>query len=251
LRALRNLVSQFQGAEPLSSVRQVGVKVDSLGAQPKVFEGDATHPPLYYRDMFTFLPFQVTPTRFAFPSYVMSYDTTKPPPLMPFRVTIDNVRGTGATVSLYDPMTGTTVPVEGLERGPNSVTLTMTAMDYPRVIVVDEAPGGGPPAITPAAPAPLGPVAAPPAPTAPIAPIAPTPPAAPTAPPAAPAPPPPPPALPPPPLAWVPLPSPPPPPAATVTCTRARRGRLVCRRVKARARRVVLRARRSRVARRR
>ncbi|MEA3216290.1 MAG: hypothetical protein QOJ19_2446 [Acidimicrobiia bacterium] len=146
LQALRNLVTPFAGAVPVAQTRPLTMKVWSTGDQPKVFDGDGNHPPLYYRDAFALLPFQVTESRFVVAAYVMGYDATQPPPPIDFQVRLANVQGERAAVSLYDPLTGAEAPMQLVARDRDSVTLKMTASDYPRLIVVDES--GPPTAIT-------------------------------------------------------------------------------------------------------
>jgi hypothetical protein len=138
LQAVRNVVRQFAGAQPLGRVRQLDVEVTSLGNQYKVFDGDASHPPLYYREMLTFLPYQVNPHKFVCAVYVMSYDITNPPPPMRFRLKVKNVNGSSARVSFYDPITNAMQPVEETSRDGNQITVTIPAVEYPRLLIIQE-----------------------------------------------------------------------------------------------------------------
>lgn len=138
LRALKNLVGQFEGAEALSQLRQLDVSVTALGEQHKAFQGDSWHPPLHYREMFTFLPFQVRPRRFVVATYVMSYDATSLSPPMRFRLEIKGVDGRKATCRYYDPIQDRHLQCTESARGKASITLTVEQVDYPRLIVIDE-----------------------------------------------------------------------------------------------------------------
>jgi len=138
LQAIKNVVGQFAGAQPLGQVRQIDVDVTSIGGQPKVFEGDITHPPLYYREMFTFLPYQVNPRKFICAIYVMSYDITNPPPAMDFRLRVRNVNGAGARISLYDPILNKVVPCTITGRSGTHFSVRLQAVEYPRLLVISE-----------------------------------------------------------------------------------------------------------------
>jgi hypothetical protein len=139
LKALKNLVAQFAGADPLSNRRELGVEVTALGgAQPEVFRGENGRSPLYYREMFAFLPFQVTATRFVVATYVMSYDITQPPPPMRFRLDIEGIRGSRAHVRYYDPIADADVTHSVDAREEGLLALTVEQVEHPRLIVIEE-----------------------------------------------------------------------------------------------------------------
>lgn len=144
LKSLQNTMGAFSGAIPLSVSRQLGVDVTSLGTQYSAFKGDATHPDLYDRDLFAFLPFQVNPQKFVVGTYVMSYDITTPIPAQDFRQTIKNVNGLTASVTYYDPITNETLPVNVVSRDANSITVVTSNVDYPRLLTIDENPTTAP-----------------------------------------------------------------------------------------------------------
>ena len=139
LAALKNLTRQFQGAEALTERRSLQFKVTALHRQPVVFEGGWGHRPLYYREMLTLLPFQVTPHRFVVAAYVMSYDITRPPPPMKFRLRIEGVEGSAAKVGFYDPIRDSALPLQEDARDSRSITVTLEQVEYPRLITLDEA----------------------------------------------------------------------------------------------------------------
>jgi len=123
-----------------------------------VFAGDGTpaHPHVWNRDWFAFLPFQLTANEYVIPYYVVTldvtheWDKTKDPldparydmPDQEFDVTIGNVRGIGARVSCYDPLTNRDVPVKTVAATPTSLTVRLRTVDYPRVLRVIEDQAG-------------------------------------------------------------------------------------------------------------
>ena len=77
-----------------------------------VFPGDATHPPLWHRDVVAVLPFQITPNRFALVAYVMTYDATKAAAEERYRLTIGGLRGPELAATFYDPHTALRTPLQ-------------------------------------------------------------------------------------------------------------------------------------------
>ncbi len=122
------------------------------------FEGNGTakYPPLYNRDVFAFLPFQVTDSRFVIPVYVMTRNVVKeyksgsdpsrfdlPPE--PYEMTIGGINGEGAHVEASDPLTGASVPVEVVSGSASQIVLKMPVTDSPRTLTIQEAAGAEPP----------------------------------------------------------------------------------------------------------
>jgi hypothetical protein len=138
LLAIQRMVATFAGAQPLTTPRQLGLIVSGIDPQVAAFNGDAPHRSLWYRDLFTFLPFQVTDHRFVISTYVMSLALIKRLPTMNFRAEVTGVNGLTAQVSMTDPMTGNSVPVPVLARSATSVTLGITATDSPRMLTVSD-----------------------------------------------------------------------------------------------------------------
>jgi len=139
MKALKNVVDKFKDSEDLKDVRQIDIDVISIDEkQPKVFEGDQNHPPLYYRDMFTFLPFQIKNNKFICAYYVMSYDITNPPGPMNFRVKIKNIYGENSNISFYDPIKDKELQFKITKRDKNFVELEIEAVEYPRLIIIEE-----------------------------------------------------------------------------------------------------------------
>jgi Concanavalin A-like lectin/glucanases superfamily len=152
--SVRRLVGGFNGATSISTPRQLSLLEIGDYAGHKQFEGDGTpdHPPLYNREVLAFLPFQVTSSQFVIPVYVMTtnlaklYKTDGPStdptrydmPPETYRLTIGNVRGTGAKVSGYDPLKGATVAVKVISRSSNRLVVEMPVTDSPRLLTVRE-----------------------------------------------------------------------------------------------------------------
>ena len=103
-----------------------------------VGDGTAAHPTLYNRDVFAFLPYQVNSQRFVIPYYVMTRDVTKNLTPANFTIQISKLKAPGATVSVYDPMNDRTVPVTINRRGRDFLNLTLSATDYPYLLIVQE-----------------------------------------------------------------------------------------------------------------
>jgi hypothetical protein len=95
---------------------------------------------LWYRDLFAFLPFQVSAHKFVIPVYVMTYDlvTALPGGSMRFRVTIKNINGLTSKVSLYDPISGRYVPAPVLRREKSSVVVGVRITDAPRLLTLSD-----------------------------------------------------------------------------------------------------------------
>ena len=129
------------------------------------FAGDGTsaHPPLYDRDVLAFLPTQVNTHRFAIPFYVMTrdvYHVYTPSatgghqydmPDETFTLSINGIEtrllsvggrgsnGISNNVKIYDPISNRTFsPTSVVVTGPNSVTIGVSATDYPRILLIDE-----------------------------------------------------------------------------------------------------------------
>jgi hypothetical protein len=111
-----------------------------LGPQPAIFPGDATHPPLWHRDVVAVLPFQITPDRFALVAYVMTYDATKAIAAERYRLMIGGLHAARLTATLYDPHTGLKTSLRPTARGAESVELELSLVDHPRMLLLDERP---------------------------------------------------------------------------------------------------------------
>lgn len=137
LRAVRNLTRAFADSVPLEALTPLDVDVVALGEQHKVFEGQAPHHPLWHRDVFAFLPFQVSERKFVIAVYVVTYDITKPMSEERYRLTIRNLPASPETIRLYDPLRDVTVPVRILDTGPKRATVEVSVVDYPRLLILE------------------------------------------------------------------------------------------------------------------
>ena len=105
------------------------------------FAGDGTlaHPPGYDREAFAFLPYQVNAHRFIIPYYVMTRNIAQP--LIPesFEIEFTGIHTKGATMSVYDPLNDVSVPLT-VDSAGDDLRLSLTAADYPYLLIIDEKP---------------------------------------------------------------------------------------------------------------
>ena len=142
LRALRRTVRAFGGAQPIARPRQFTVEATKLGAERKVFEMPDGRRTLCFRDLLAVLPFQVTERKFVVAVYVMSpaYNVEDLAEET-WRLTLGNIDGRAARVSLYDPLADASPSVNVLKRGEKSVTFELPVIDTPRLLVLEEGAG--------------------------------------------------------------------------------------------------------------
>jgi hypothetical protein len=142
LNITARIVKQMnQNLDPtLTQVRQLQLDYISDTHKHVQFGGDGTaaHPPLYDRDVFTFLPYQVNSHRFVIPYYVMTRDITKDLPPEKFAIQISKLKAQGATVSVYDPLHDRPLPITINRRGRDFLNLTLSATDYPYLLIIQE-----------------------------------------------------------------------------------------------------------------
>lgn len=101
-------------------------------------DGTAAHPNLYDRDVFAFLPYQVNARRFIVPYYVMTRDITKDLVPEKFTIQIKGIKGEGASLTAYDPIKNKDVPVVVNSKGVDTLSVTLTATDYPYLLTIEE-----------------------------------------------------------------------------------------------------------------
>jgi hypothetical protein len=159
LQAVANTVKLMETGVSIDTPRPLTVEALVEHEPRKVYEGDGTsaHPDRYHRDDFAVLPYQLEHNRFAIGYYVVtrnltdSWDESKSlldparydMPAQAFDLTISNVRGKGATLSVYDPITNEKLSAEKLDSTPTSLSVRIEAADYPRFLIVEE-DGTGP-----------------------------------------------------------------------------------------------------------
>ena len=139
LRSLRRTVKVFAGAVPIEKPRAFELKVTKLGKERKAFDMPEGKRPLYYRDLFAALPFQVTDRKFVLAFYVMTpnYNVEDIEPV-PYRVAIRPLNGKRCKISFYDPLADRTVPVKVVERSADSLTVELPTIDTPRLLIAEE-----------------------------------------------------------------------------------------------------------------
>jgi hypothetical protein len=108
----------------------------------KQFEGDPAdlraRPPLYDRDVFAFLPYQVNARKFIIPFYVMTRDIRRDLPPENFTVTIKGIIGQNAKITAYDPLLDRRKSVRVISAEGDVLKLELTATDYPILLEVEE-----------------------------------------------------------------------------------------------------------------
>ena len=152
--SVRRLVQALHGAEPIASPRSLSLDelTDFSSNTQFVGDGTARFRPLYNREVFAFLPFQVTEDRFVIPVYVMTRNVAKnyrpaapqtdptrfDLPAERYRLSIGGVDGTEARASATDPLTGHAVPVTVVSRSLGSIVVELDVTDSPRLLEIDE-----------------------------------------------------------------------------------------------------------------
>lgn len=95
-------------------------------------------PPLYNREVFTVLPYQVNAKRFVIAYYVMTRDVRQTLAPENYSVELGGLRATGAKLSVYDPLTDQPVALEWTATDQDTLRLTLAATDAPRLLIVEE-----------------------------------------------------------------------------------------------------------------
>jgi hypothetical protein len=158
LSVLGRVTKLMKTGERIETARPLSV-TKLVEHEPRLaFKGDGTpeHPDRFHRDDFACLPYQLAADRFAIGYYVVTrnivkaWDEKKDPldperydmPEQRFDVTLANVRGEGATVSVYDPMLDKELPAKVLKAEKRALTVQVPTVDYPRFLILKEAAPG-------------------------------------------------------------------------------------------------------------
>ena len=158
LKALARVTELFKKAEPLEVTRPLAL-TELVEHEPRlVFKGDGTpaHPDRFNRDDFACLPFQMAADKYVIPYYVVTRNMVHVwnPALSPldprrydmpeqtFDLTLQNLRGSDAKVSAWDPLTNQKVPVSISASSENSLKVGLPCVDYPRFLLVEESRPG-------------------------------------------------------------------------------------------------------------
>ena len=134
MRALRNLTAVFRGSVFLEKTQPLQVEAVALGAQEKIFEGDAKHPPLWLREALTVLPFQADARKHIVALYVMTRDATRPLPAQSFRLKFAGVPT--RRVRFYDPLEHKDIPTPFRLHEGDITELTLPLVEYPRLLIL-------------------------------------------------------------------------------------------------------------------
>ena len=134
MRAIRNLARAFEGSVPLAKPDTLSVEATSLGPESRVFDGDATHPPLWHRDVLAVLPFQVNPQKHVVAAYVMTRDAVKPFPPETFRLKLAGVKG--SRVDAVDVLSGAPIALQAKSAGEGRLEVTLPLTDKPALITI-------------------------------------------------------------------------------------------------------------------
>jgi hypothetical protein len=158
MRVLANLYSFMAQGKPLEEARPL--KVERLVEREPLLlaKGDGTpaHPDIWGRDNFACLPFQLADGRYAIAYYLVTLNMVQDwnpskelldparyqMPDRSYDLTLSNIRGKGAKLSVYDPLLGKELPVELLASSPSTLSVRLPCSDYPRFLVAQEAKAG-------------------------------------------------------------------------------------------------------------
>jgi hypothetical protein len=152
--AMQRFTQALAGATSLAKERDVTLDglIDYAGniqfKGSEAFPG-YDFPDLTNKDCFFFQPIQVNEGKLVVPVYVMTrditheYSGTGPTrfdlPEEKYRLTIGGVKGTGAVVSVLDPITGASIPLTIVEATGSKLVVELKVTDYPRLITIQEA----------------------------------------------------------------------------------------------------------------
>jgi hypothetical protein len=155
MQAVGRMTSTLRGAQAISAPRQLSLDAVASDNNTDVqFRGNGTaaFPSLYNRNVLAFFPFQLSAHKFVCAVYVMTSDLTRhytshpapgatPYDLPPetFRLTIGNVDAGNASVSSYDPLTGTSQPASIVSRTGGRIVVQLQATDSPRMLTINGA----------------------------------------------------------------------------------------------------------------
>lgn len=141
LLTTNRIVEQMKdGLDPdLESVKQleiVSLKEEHNNIQ---FRGDGSkqHPNLYNRDVFTFLPYQVSDRKFVIPYYVMTRDLKKDLSTENYELSIKGFDFPKLDFKVYDPFDDMYLKNINAHQRAEIATVNLEAKDYPRLLIVE------------------------------------------------------------------------------------------------------------------
>ena len=143
LRVMGRMAAKLRDGLDPALTQTRALTVDSISDTHDHFQfagdGTAAHPPLYDREVFAFLPFQVNARRCVIAYYVMTRDVKLAYQPREFTVEVSGLKAKGSKITVYDPINARAVPVKVAATGANKVKLGLTAADYPYLLTVEEA----------------------------------------------------------------------------------------------------------------
>jgi hypothetical protein len=130
------------GAGGIETLRAVGVSNVTDTHNTRIFNGNGTAatPHFYCRDAMAILPFQVNPTKFVIPYYIMTRDLYVDLAELTYNVTFTGMDLRTASISVYDPITGNSYTPTKSNVTADQATLALKTMDYARLLIVNETP---------------------------------------------------------------------------------------------------------------
>ena len=139
-RMADKMADQMDSNLNLQTTRPINVNSLAENHNHIQFQGDGTpaHPNLYNRDVFAFLPYQVNSHKFVIPYYVMTRDYSKTLAPEQYTIKFSGIKGAGSNISVYDPINNTSIPFTLNSADQNNIDITLTATDYPYMLIVDE-----------------------------------------------------------------------------------------------------------------
>ncbi len=144
LVVVRRIVKKFrEGLDPaLAETRRLQLVAVTDRHDHKQFDGDPSdlrsRPPLYDRDVFAFLPYQVSAKKFVVPCYVVTRDIRAELPEEQFTLAVKGFHARGAKVSLYDPIHDRAASCRLKPVDDERVEIDLSVTDYPRLLMITE-----------------------------------------------------------------------------------------------------------------
>jgi hypothetical protein len=140
LQITRRITDLFkQELDPLlNQTRPLEVRSVRDNHDEAQFAAVGNQPPLYNREVFTVLPYQVNKKRFVIGYYVMTRDVRQNLEPKEYTLELAGLDAVGAQLSVYDPFTDASVPLKLHTLEANKLVVTLSATDYPRFLVVEE-----------------------------------------------------------------------------------------------------------------
>jgi hypothetical protein len=136
MRAIRNLTRAFAASVPLARTAPLGLEVTALGSQRQAFAGDATHPPLWDRQEFAVLPFQLDARQFILAVYTKTDDVTTPLNAETYRLLVRGLPGSEVQVTYYDPLRDREIRIDSLANKAGQLQVDLAVADYPRLLMI-------------------------------------------------------------------------------------------------------------------